>query len=138
MLNCVVCQQSFADAELLFGDRGRTCAACVVDEGESSDETRRLWTEIVGPPALAFCSVVALCVPLVGVVLAPLLATVSLLGGLNALMRGYRLNPEEEGLDPKLRVYLLVSGGISTVVSLALVAWFFLIGVLLVASMLMR
>lgn len=137
MAECVVCKQSFNDSELLFGDRGPTCAVCMVATDEGAETTKRLWTLIVAPPVVASLAVFALCIPLIGLFLSLFMSAVALFGGLSAIQSGYRLEPEEAGVKPEMKSYLMASGIVTTVVAIGSTGFFVMMLGLVVASQLL-
>ncbi len=134
MGECVVCKQPFDDSNLLFGDRGPTCAVCIVATDEGAETTRRLWTLIVAPPVVASLALFALCIPLIGLFISLFMSAVALFGGLSAIQTGYRLEPDEAGVAPEMKSYLLASGIVTTVVGVGSTGFFVMMLGLVVAS----
>ncbi|MFT6159981.1 MAG: hypothetical protein ACJAZO_002075 [Myxococcota bacterium] len=133
MAECVVCKNFFDESDLLFGDRGLTCAMCVVTGDEQAENQRGLWTMVIAPPLIAFSSLGALCLPLIGVGVALVMSCFALFGGIQAAQAGYRMSPQDERLPQHLRTPLLVSGIVTSVASVALTAFYFLLVVAVVA-----
>jgi len=122
MQPCAVCGEAFPEADLLFGDRGRTCAGCIVQSDEAADEARRLWLLVAGPPLVAVGALLVVCVPVIGTLLGLLMGCVALLGGLNAIQVAWRLDPDAGGVPDQIQTFLYVSGAFSVLLSLATVA----------------
>ena len=137
MGECVMCQQPFDDSDLLFGDRGPTCAVCVAATDEGTETSKRLWTLIVAPPVVAGLAVFALCIPLIGLLISLFMSAVALFGGLNAIQSGYHLEPSEAGVAPELKSYLMASGIVTTVVAIGSTGFFvMMLGLLIVSQVL--
>jgi hypothetical protein len=122
MATCVRCGLEKPGSELLRSGIGAICRTC---EAEAEDEERDLsegWAALLAPPGLFAASVVALCVPFVGPIIATLVAGTAIASGGVAASRGWARRGSGDPKDQALLVSAtvgLVGGTVSLVTALA-------------------
>ena len=89
---CDRCGETFAEASLLYHDRGRVCGECEAALDEEAAEARRIRNLMVSGPVLAFTALGGLMgglIPILGLlflVVTPIIAVLGLVQGGRAML----------------------------------------------------